>query len=291
MDHILKRGTTWSPHVTTVFSTSLLHPPPTVTPLNNPTPVPNTALLALPPPPADRPEVLPPPEPPPVAHFPPSSLADAVIHPPILPIQYVGYLDTSNCSGLFASIHDCVTHISRTPRVCSLNGDSMSLVTSSPAGSTFPLINGGSNICITGDFNLLVNLVEILLVAISVALDGSPSSVDDTITKRGLLPLTLSNGTTYYQPCYYCTNLVETIISSAAVLASSKQFFYRMQVGCKDPTALGSLQFSNRNGSLTMSFNPGFRVGLYYCNMDMLPISVSPVIHCHCTVTSMLPDV
>jgi hypothetical protein len=33
-----------------------------------------------------------------------------------------------------------------------------------------------------------------------VALEGSPSSFDDTITKRGLLPLTMSDGTTYFQP-------------------------------------------------------------------------------------------
>ena len=98
-----------------------------------------------------------------------------------------------------------------------------------------PLIDGGSNICVTGDPQLLLDSVDIPPIAISVALDGTPSSLNDTITKRGLLPLTLSDGTTYYQPCFYCANLVETIISPAAILASSDQLYYWTQVGCIIP--------------------------------------------------------
>jgi len=59
------------------------------------------------------------------------------------------------------------------------------------------LIDGGSNVCITGDLNTLLDVTDITPIDISVALDGVPSSVDDKITKRGLLPLTLSDGTTY----------------------------------------------------------------------------------------------
>jgi hypothetical protein len=65
---------------------------------------------------------------------------------------------------------------------------------------------------VTGDATLLVDSVDIPSIAISVALAGGPSSFDDTITKKGLLPLTLSDGTTYFQPCYFCANMVETII-------------------------------------------------------------------------------
>jgi hypothetical protein len=64
------------------------------------------------------------------------------------------------------------------------------------------LIDGGSNICVTGDLNTLLDVTNITPNDISVALDGVPSSVDDKITKRGLLPLTLSDGTTYYQTSY-----------------------------------------------------------------------------------------
>lgn len=86
------------------------------------------------------------------------------------------------------------------------------------------MIEGGSNVCVMGNLATLVDVVDIEPVKISVALKGSPPSFDDCITKRGLLLLTLSNSTIYYQPCFFCTNMVETIISPAAVLASSKVF-------------------------------------------------------------------
>jgi len=83
--------------------------------------------------------------------------------------------------------------------------------------TTGNLIDGGSNVCVTGDLNNLLDVTDITPIDISVALDGVPTSVDDKITKRGLLPITLSDGTTYYQTCFYCANMVETIISPAAV--------------------------------------------------------------------------
>ena len=110
-----------------------------------------------------------------------------------------------------------VAHVLGSPRVCGIDGADTTSITVTPTDDSCPLIDGGSNICITGDATLLVDAVDIPPVAISVALAGGPSSFDDTITKQGLLPLTLSDGTTYYQPCYFCANMVETIISPAAV--------------------------------------------------------------------------
>jgi hypothetical protein len=75
------------------------------------------------------------------------------------------------------------------------------------------MVDGGSNICITGDLQCLVNKVDITPIPITVVLKGAPSTLDDYIMKQGLLPLTLSDGTTYYQPCYYCANMAETIIT------------------------------------------------------------------------------
>ena len=110
--------------------------------------------------------------------------------------------------------------------MCGINSNDTTSVSIAPQGYSGPLIDGGSNICVTGDATLLVDSVDIPPVAISVALEGGPASYNDTITKQGLLPLTLSDGTTYYQPCYFCANMVETIISPAAVLASSDQLYY-----------------------------------------------------------------
>ena len=60
-------------------------------------------------------------------------------------------------------------------------------------------MDGGSNICVTGEVGLLLDVVDVPPSTISVALEGVPTSFDDCITKKGLLPLSLSNGTTYYQ--------------------------------------------------------------------------------------------
>jgi hypothetical protein len=79
------------------------------------------------------------------------------------------------------------------------------------------MIDGGSNVCVTGNLGSLLNVNDIKPITILVALKGAPESYDDCITKRGLLPLSLSNGMTYYQACFYCANLVETIISPAAI--------------------------------------------------------------------------
>ena len=114
-------------------------------------------------------------------------------------------------------------------------------------------------------------------MAISVALEGGPSSFDDTITKCGLLLLTLLDGTTYYQPCYYCANMVETIISPATVLASSDQLYYWSQVGCKDPAAPGSLKFTSRDGCLSLTFDLEYQGGLYYCTSDIYTLDVDTI--------------
>ncbi len=103
------------------------------------------------------------------------------------------------------------------------------------------MVDGGSNVCVTGDVGSLVDVVNIDPITISVALEGAPASYDDCITKKGLLPLTLSDGTSYYQPCFYYANMVKTIISPAAVLASSNVFSSWTQEGFKDPTLPGSL--------------------------------------------------
>jgi hypothetical protein len=130
-------------------------------------------------------------------------------------------------------------------------------------GGNGNLIDGASNVCVTGDLTLLLDVVDITPIPISVAIDGDHPSLGDKISKRGLLPLTLSDGTIYYQPCFYCANMVETIISPAAVLASSSVFYYWTQEGCKDPSVPGRVKFCSRDGLLLMQFNLVQRDGLY----------------------------
>ncbi len=75
---------------------------------------------------------------------------------------------------------------------------------------------------------------------ISVAVEGAGASIADCCTKRGLLPLQLTDGGVYFQPCYYCENAVETIISPQAILDASDMFVEWSQTGYKDDSP-GSL--------------------------------------------------
>ena len=118
-----------------------------------------------------------------------------------------------------------VTHLSCTTRVCGLHNDASTSVrihrTHSPPDS---MVDSGSNVFVTGDLTVLLDVVDVDPISISVALDGTSTCYGDCITQRGLLPLSLSDGSTYFQPCYFCANLVETIISPAAILSSSDVF-------------------------------------------------------------------
>jgi hypothetical protein len=139
------------------------------------------------------------------------------------------------------------------------------------------MVDGGSNVCVTGDLCSLLDVVNIDPITIFVTIEGAPTSYDDCITKHGLLPMTLTDGTIYYQPCYYCANMVETIISPAAVLASSDVFYSWTQDGFKDPTVPGWIRFSSHDGLATMSFPLQCCDGLYYCDTNVFTINRDPV--------------
>jgi len=53
-----------------------------------------------------------------------------------------------------------------------------------------------------------VDVVTIAPLPISVAMKTGDLSMDDFCTKKGLIPLTLADGSVYYQPCYSCKNAV-----------------------------------------------------------------------------------
>jgi hypothetical protein len=107
----------------------------------------------------------------------------------------------------------------RLPRVCSLTHNENIVVKVLCTATNYDdfnicsLIDGGANICITGLLDLLVKVVSIPPLPISVATKTGGVSLDDCCTKKVLLPLTLEDGSFYYQPCYYCKNAVDIIIS------------------------------------------------------------------------------
>ena len=88
--------------------------------------------------------------------------------------------------------------------------------------------------------------------------------MDDWCTKKGLIPLTLADGSVYYQPCYYCKNVAETIISPQAILASSDVLVNWTQTGHKDGSP-GMIRFDSDIGLFSIAMCLEYRDGLYYC--------------------------
>jgi hypothetical protein len=185
------------------------------------------------------------------------------------------------------SLHDSVTHVVCTPRVCGIRGDSSSVRTCITDQKATKMINDGSYVCVTGNLGLLLDPFKI-----SVALEGEPLSFENCITKQGLLPLSLSDGTTYYQTCFYCANMVETIISPSAILASSDVFVQWTQEGFRDPTILGSIRFSSHDGLLNMCFQLECHHRLYYCSTNVYTVDHDPVHvrRMRATVVTPLPN-
>jgi hypothetical protein len=168
---------------------------------------------------------------------------------------------------------DSVTHVVCSPCICGVHGNDRSAIKiMRVAKGSGKMINSRSNICVTGNLSKLLDVEDVIPIGISVTLEGTSSSFDDMITKRGLLPLTISNGTIYYQTCFYCANMINTIISLAAILTSSDVFYFWHLEGCKDPAIPGRLRFTSKDGLLSIFFELEYCNGLYYCLTDVFTV-------------------
>ena len=185
------------------------------------------AALALSPDPVLNftPSIRPPPQPPPQKDgdclIPPGSTVDPgiLLRPmsPNTPLEFpfqlpeATYLDF-NVGHVSKQplTHDSIKRVVGLMRVCGLTANSDVLVKVSRTcglADKFDipsLIDGGANICLTGTLDLLMDDEDIAPLHVSVATAGGAVSVDDCCTKKGLLPISLDNGSIYYQPCYYC---------------------------------------------------------------------------------------
>ncbi len=148
------------------------------------------------------------------------------------------------------------------------------------------LMDGGANICIMGILSLLVDVENIPPLPISVATALGSFSLDDCCTKKGLIPLTLLDGSVYYQPCYYCKNATETIISPKAIVAASDTLVHWTQEGHRGD-APGSIHFSSDRGLYSIKLHLEKRDGLYYCPTDVFTVGKDPV-HPHIPVIQHL---
>ncbi len=75
----------------------------------------------------------------------------------------------------------------------------------------------------------------------------------------------------YFQPCYYCENAVETIISPQAILDASDTFVEWSQTGYKDDSP-GTLRFYSDSGLDSITLTLTKRDGLYYTHTDVLTV-------------------
>jgi hypothetical protein len=123
-------------------------------------------------------------------------------------------------------------------------------------------MDGGANICLTGNLNSLIIVTPIVPFPISVATKGCKPALGNLCTMQGLLPLPLTNGTYYNQLCYFCKNATETIISPKAILASSKTLHHWTQVGHKSDEP-GLITFTSIDFSTMLTLALLKQDGLY----------------------------
>jgi len=228
------------------------------------------------------------------SYFPQGSIMDPaiMIRPasPVTPFEFPFDMTTDTPRTLDEKSEESASHFSPLgsvtrvvglPRVYGLKGDEGSYVKVMRAAVPMDsidnpsLMDGGANICITGILSLLVDVETIPPLPISVATTSGSFSLDDCCTKKGLIPLTLSDGSVYYQPCYYCKNATETIISPEAIVAASDTLVHWTQEGHRG-NAPGSIRFSSDSGLYSITLQLEKRDGLYYCPTDVFTVDAAP---------------
>ena len=231
-----------------------------------------------------------------VDYFPQGSLSDPgiLIHPasPTTPFEFpfpLAFDDPTPFLTDDLNTHwlpmDNVTRVVGLPRVYGLRGDKDSYarvtarVNSTAAGfasvSPWTMMDGGANICVTGLLELLVDVEPIPPLPISVATKTAKFSIDSCCTKKGLLPLTLDDGSVYYQPCHYCKNATETIISPDAILQASDILVHWQQEGHRNGGP-GNIRFSSDSGLYAITLSLEKCDGLYYCPTDVFTVAKDP---------------
>jgi len=101
-----------------------------------------------------------------------------------------------------ASLQDSLVHIVGRPRVCGIFNDTTRVYAFTHTDTTTPtrgLFDSGTNLCMTNNPNLLVDVRACPPFTISLATTDGSHSHKNVCQRCGLLPLPLLDGTTYYQ--------------------------------------------------------------------------------------------
>ncbi len=176
-----------------------------------------------------------------------------------------------------------VNRVVTCPRVLGFHGDGWSyacinLTVMATLASLGRLIDGGANVCITGDIDSLFDVVEIPPLPISVAVEGD-LLIDNCCTARSRTLLQLDDGSIDWQDCYYCKNVVEKVISPQAIVDLSNVFQSWHQIGYwHGDSTFGCIRFDSHDGLLSMHMTLVLHDGLHYCPTDVYTVDSMPAL-------------
>jgi hypothetical protein len=140
------------------------------------------------------------------------------------------------------------------------------------------MADSGANVCITNDSSILINIRDIPLIPLGVALSSSTTDTATTMcTRQGELPIPLLDGTFHYQPFLINPHATDTILSPAHVMKSSSRIYAWSQSGSK----LGShdtLTFTDDAGTPLLILPLTTHNGLQYCSHATNADISSPIV-------------
>jgi hypothetical protein len=134
--------------------------------------------------------------------------------------------------------------------------------------STSSLMDGGANICITNDISNLMDAVPVPPFLLSVTTKSAKPTLGERCTVWGLLALPTTTGNTIYQPCYFCKQAIETIISPDVILKSNNKLDQWVQISHKGD-APGLILFCGPSPDDTFTIHLTKCNGLYYCPLGV----------------------
>jgi hypothetical protein len=145
------------------------------------------------------------------------------------------------------------------------------------------LADGGANVCVINNPDLLLDVVQIDPVPLGTAVNPATPGTDAPLfcTHKGFMPIPLLNGSAHYQPFLINPHASDTIISPENIINNNHTFHcwcqedHKLSLNekCQYP---GLLSFYRSDGTLLLSLLLRRQQGLYYClNTSFLPPSTA----------------
>ncbi len=175
-------------------------------------------------------------------------------------------------------LQDSLVHIVVQPQVCGIFGNGTRVCAFMLTNYTphCGLCNSGTNLCMTNNPNLLVDVCPFKPFTILLATTDGGHSHTNICQCHGLLPLPLLDGMTYYQTCFVNPYASETFISPQAIIDSSTGSFDKWQMEGFLQGRPGILSLYSPLGLLKMSIQLSQQDGLYYSSTDMFKVDTNP---------------